>query len=285
MTNVAVGKWPAGVGQAFSTSYRASVPRKPPTRMTASTVGRRGGDGAGRPVRRRRRGDVVGGQVRVDRQRVVRSRQAGQPPELRVVIGHAAPPPFGTGAISPQGGSDSLAGVTGGTHRRRHRNPSGGRRSRRLPPVTDRGTATASTWLGRWPRTTTATTASTTTATGPRDYQSSTMTALLDGVYDGGLTYGELEQQGDFGLGTFNELDREMVAVDGRFFQLRSDGTASPVTPDERTPFAAVTYFRATSPSSSTDRSTSPPSRPGWTTSCRAPTCSTRSASTAGSPR
>ncbi|HEX4081460.1 MAG TPA: acetolactate decarboxylase [Acidimicrobiales bacterium] len=75
-------------------------------------------------------------------------------------------------------------------------------------------------------------------------YQSSTMTALLDGVYDGGLTYGELEQHGDFGLGTFNELDGEMVAVDGRFFQLRSDGTASPVTPDERTPFAAVTYFR-----------------------------------------
>ncbi len=75
-------------------------------------------------------------------------------------------------------------------------------------------------------------------------YQSSTMTALLDGVYDGGLTYGELARHGDFGLGTFNELDGEMVAVDGRFFQLRSDGTASPVTPDERTPFAAVTFFR-----------------------------------------
>ncbi len=75
-------------------------------------------------------------------------------------------------------------------------------------------------------------------------FQSSTMTALLDAVYDGGLTYGELADHGDFGVGTFNELDGEMVAVDGRFFQLRSDGTATPVTADERTPFAAVTFFR-----------------------------------------
>ncbi|HEX3946105.1 MAG TPA: acetolactate decarboxylase [Acidimicrobiales bacterium] len=75
-------------------------------------------------------------------------------------------------------------------------------------------------------------------------YQSSTMTALLDAVYDGGLTYGQLAGHGDFGVGTFNELDGEMIAVDGDFFQLRSDGTASPVTPDELTPFAAVTFFR-----------------------------------------
>ncbi|HVX22884.1 MAG TPA: acetolactate decarboxylase [Acidimicrobiales bacterium] len=74
-------------------------------------------------------------------------------------------------------------------------------------------------------------------------FQSSTMTALLDAVYDGGLTYGELAEHGDFGVGTFNELDGEMIAVDGRFFQLRSDGSATPVTPDERTPFAAVTFF------------------------------------------
>jgi len=75
-------------------------------------------------------------------------------------------------------------------------------------------------------------------------FQSSTMTALLDAVYDGGLTYGELARHGDFGVGTFNQLDGEMVAVDGRFFQLRSDGSATPVTPDELTPFAAVTFFR-----------------------------------------
>ena len=70
------------------------------------------------------------------------------------------------------------------------------------------------------------------------------MTALLDAVYDGGLTYGELARHGDFGLGTFNALDGEMVAVDGEFFHLHADGSAGPVQPDERTPFAAVTFFR-----------------------------------------
>lgn len=74
-------------------------------------------------------------------------------------------------------------------------------------------------------------------------YQVSTMDALLDGVYDGEVTYAELARHGDFGLGTFNGLDGEMVAVDGRFFHLRSDGSAAPVRPDERTPFAAVTFF------------------------------------------
>jgi len=75
-------------------------------------------------------------------------------------------------------------------------------------------------------------------------FQTTTMTALLDAAYDGDVTYGEVARHGDFGVGTFNHLDGEMVAVDGRFFQLRSDGSATPVTPDEKTPFAAVTFFR-----------------------------------------
>ena len=76
-------------------------------------------------------------------------------------------------------------------------------------------------------------------------YQVSTMNALLDGVYEGEVTYGELARHGDFGLGTFNRLDGEMAAVNGRFFHLRSDGSATPVDPAERTPFAAVTFFEA----------------------------------------
>ena len=63
-------------------------------------------------------------------------------------------------------------------------------------------------------------------------YQSSLIAALLQGVYDGEMTYAELAKHGDFGLGTFNALDGEMVAVDGGFYQLRSDGSANPVSSD-----------------------------------------------------
>jgi acetolactate decarboxylase len=75
-------------------------------------------------------------------------------------------------------------------------------------------------------------------------YQSSLMSALLGGVFDGTMTYGELHKHGDFGIGTFNQLDGEMVGLDGHFYQLRSDGSAHSVTSDQKTPFAVVTFFR-----------------------------------------
>jgi acetolactate decarboxylase len=75
-------------------------------------------------------------------------------------------------------------------------------------------------------------------------YQTSLMSALIAGVYDGQMTYGEIRTHGDFGLGTFNDLDGEMVGFDGTFYQLRSDGSARVVTPDQKTPFAVVTFFQ-----------------------------------------
>jgi acetolactate decarboxylase len=77
-------------------------------------------------------------------------------------------------------------------------------------------------------------------------FQLSTITALLEGVYDGDHTYGELRAHGDFGLGTFNALDGEMIAFDGEFYQIRSDGVARPVRDDQKTPFATVLFFRPT---------------------------------------
>lgn len=74
-------------------------------------------------------------------------------------------------------------------------------------------------------------------------YQTSTMAALLDGIYDGDVTIAELLTHGDFGLGTFNHLDGEMVVLDGVCHHVRSDGTATVAAPDDRTPFAAVTWF------------------------------------------
>ena len=75
-------------------------------------------------------------------------------------------------------------------------------------------------------------------------YETSTMSALLAAAYDGQVTYGEVARHGDFGVGTFNALDGEMVALNGQFFHLHSDGTASVADPSDRTPFAVVTFFR-----------------------------------------
>jgi acetolactate decarboxylase len=74
-------------------------------------------------------------------------------------------------------------------------------------------------------------------------YQTSTISALLNGIYDGSVTIAELLEHGDFGLGTFNHLDGEMVIDNGECFQLFSDGSAQRAHPDTRTPFAAVTWF------------------------------------------
>jgi len=74
-------------------------------------------------------------------------------------------------------------------------------------------------------------------------FQFSLMSALLAGVYDGELTVRELLQHGDFGLGTFNSLDGEMIIVDGVCHRLRSDGGATLAGPEARIPFAVVTEF------------------------------------------
>ena len=46
-------------------------------------------------------------------------------------------------------------------------------------------------------------------------YQTSSMSALMARIYEGEATYGEIRKYGDFGLGTFNDLDGEMVGFDG----------------------------------------------------------------------
>jgi acetolactate decarboxylase len=47
---------------------------------------------------------------------------------------------------------------------------------------------------------------------------------LLAGVYDGSLTLEELTRHGNFGIGTFDKLDGEMMMVDNRIYQIKSDG-------------------------------------------------------------
>jgi acetolactate decarboxylase len=66
----------------------------------------------------------------------------------------------------------------------------------------------------------------------------------MKGIYEEPETIGEVRLHGDFGLGTFNDLDGEMVLVDGVAYQIRTDGQTRLVDEDVQTPFACVTYFK-----------------------------------------
>lgn len=75
--------------------------------------------------------------------------------------------------------------------------------------------------------------------------QVSTIDALVQGIFDGGVTFGELGKAGDFGIGTLDDLDGEMLALDGKFYQIASDGKVREIPPKVETPFAAMTFFKS----------------------------------------
>lgn len=86
-------------------------------------------------------------------------------------------------------------------------------------------------------------------------FQVSTYSALMEGVYRGEFTYEKLMDHGDFGLGTFNDIDGEMVALDGKFYKTSGVlGSANRVTPSEKTPYAVVTFFKNNRAISVTDQ-------------------------------
>ncbi len=73
--------------------------------------------------------------------------------------------------------------------------------------------------------------------------QVSTINALMAGLYDGVISCGQLKGYGDFGIGTFEALDGEMIVLEGRIYQVKADGVAYPVNDSLGVPFAAVTFF------------------------------------------
>ncbi len=77
-------------------------------------------------------------------------------------------------------------------------------------------------------------------------FQVSTTGALVQGVYRGAMTLGTLKEHGDFGLGTFDGLDGEMVAFDGEFYQVHASGKIERPADSALVPFAVVTTFRPT---------------------------------------
>ena len=74
-------------------------------------------------------------------------------------------------------------------------------------------------------------------------FQASTIAALLEGAYEGDLSFAELAEHGDLGLGTLDGLDGEMIALDGRFYRADVDGHVTEIAAETKTPFAVVTAF------------------------------------------
>src|SRR6476646_10579187 len=73
-------------------------------------------------------------------------------------------------------------------------------------------------------------------------FQISTSSALVEGVYSGSIPSSVLLEHGDFGLGTFEDLDGEMVILDGQIYQVAD--RVRHRTDDFLVPFAAITSFR-----------------------------------------
>ncbi|MGH8959250.1 MAG: acetolactate decarboxylase [Acidimicrobiia bacterium] len=76
-------------------------------------------------------------------------------------------------------------------------------------------------------------------------YQVSTSNALVQGVFGGTTTVGDLRGRGDFGLGTFSGLDGEMIMIDGACFRATAGGAVTAADDEQQIPFALVTRFHA----------------------------------------
>ena len=74
-------------------------------------------------------------------------------------------------------------------------------------------------------------------------FQTSTIDALLAGVYDGDMSCQQLLTHGNFGIGTFDQLDGEMVILDRKLYQIKSDGKVYRPNLAIKTPFATVCEF------------------------------------------
>jgi len=75
-------------------------------------------------------------------------------------------------------------------------------------------------------------------------YLCAPVNALVEGLYEENIPFSDIKMHGDFGIGTFNDLDGEMVMLDGIVYQIKGDGSVAVIGDDGLTPFACVTFYR-----------------------------------------
>ncbi|MDR6919833.1 MULTISPECIES: acetolactate decarboxylase [Chryseobacterium] len=76
-----------------------------------------------------------------------------------------------------------------------------------------------------------------------RIWHYSMIDAMRRGIYEGTHTVKELKTHGDFGLGTFNHLDGELIALDGIVYRIQSSGKVEVASENLKSPFTSLTYF------------------------------------------
>ena len=75
-------------------------------------------------------------------------------------------------------------------------------------------------------------------------FQIEAFNTFSSGKYDGYMAYSELAEHGDFGIGTVHELDGEMIALNGIFYQIPVDGKPRQIDPSIKAPYATITFFK-----------------------------------------
>lgn len=80
----------------------------------------------------------------------------------------------------------------------------------------------------------------------PKDdnlYQLSTKENLLNNEYFKTTSLYEIEKKGDFGIGTLNGVDGELVVLDGKYYQVKYSGKVESPLKNSLTPFANIKFF------------------------------------------
>ncbi|CAA9200896.1 Alpha-acetolactate decarboxylase [Flavobacterium collinsii] len=70
------------------------------------------------------------------------------------------------------------------------------------------------------------------------------MDAMRNSVYKGDFTIKRLKENENFGLGTFNDLDGELILLDGKVYRVAADGIVPEASSDRRIPFCSSAFFR-----------------------------------------
>lgn len=76
-------------------------------------------------------------------------------------------------------------------------------------------------------------------------YQVSTLQALALGFSKSVITVEELLRHGNTGLGTFEDVDGEMIVLDGKCYRAQNNGVIVIAEPERGVPFASVCHFQS----------------------------------------